>query len=55
MKPGLVSITVSFWIRFNLRAPATVIGLIKDPGSKKSSITLFLSITLCELFGLKDG
>ena len=54
-KPGFVLITLSFWIWPSFSAPATVTGLINEPGSKKSSTTLFLSITLSGLFGLNVG
>ena len=54
-KPGFVLITLSFWICPSLIAPATVIGFINEPGSKKSSTNLFLSMTLSGLFGLNVG
>ena len=46
IKPGFVFINDSFVIMLFEIAPATVSGLINDPGSNKSSIALFLTATL---------
>ena len=46
IKPGFVFINDSLVIMLFERAPATVSGLINDPGSNKSSIALFLTATL---------